>query len=152
MRPLLAVAALLVMPGCAQSPSPATAAAPAAATVATPPPSPTDAMMRAGRQFAVWILNNQIDSVVARMAPGDNVEEARTHLTRLVQDIAMRAGSEVKVVEERMIKRNGRDQYWRTAEFERAPEAVLLRIVVTPQGQYAGVGIGLASNPPPIDP
>lgn len=109
-------------------------------------------MMRAGRQFAVWILNNQIDSVVARMAPGDNVEEARTHLTRLVQDIAMRAGSEVKVVEERMIKRNGRDQYWRTAEFERAPEAVLLRIVVTPQGQYAGVGIGLASNPPPIDP
>lgn len=48
--------------------------------------------------------------------------------------------------------RNGRDQYWRTAEFERAPEAVLLRIVVTPQGQYAGVGIGLALNPPPIDP
>lgn len=73
-------------------------------------------------------------------------------LTRAIETIAIRAGNEVKVREEKVVRRLGNYQYWRTAEYDRAPGAVLLRIVLTPDGKYAGIGLGLASDPPPIDP
>ena len=118
----------------------------------TKPPAPTTDLLVAGRKLATWILANQLDSVVVNLEPGANAEEVRAELTRIVGEIAIHGGNELKVTEEKVVRRNGRYQYWRTAEFERAPSAVLLRIVLTPDGKYSGIGIGLADNAPPTDP
>jgi 3-oxoacyl-ACP reductase-like protein len=163
LRPLAAIAALVLMTACASappaSPTPAstpaaTPAAPAPSAAAKPamPPAPTTDLVVAGRKLANWILANQLDSVVANLGPGANADSTRVELTRLIEEIAINGGSELKVTDEKVVRRNGRYQYWRTAEFERAPGAVLLRIVLTPDGKYGGIGIGLANNAPPVDP
>ncbi len=116
------------------------------------PPAPTTDLLVAGRKLATWILANQLDSVVVNLEPSVNADAVRTELTRVIGEIAIHGGNELKVTEEKVVRRRGRYQYWRTAEFETAPEPVLLRIVLTPDGRYGGIGIGLASDPPPIDP
>lgn len=116
------------------------------------PAAPTTDLVVAGRKLADWILANQLDSVAANLAPGSNADTTKMELSRLVGDIAIHGGNQVKVVEEKVVRRNGRYQYWRTAEFDQAPGAVLLRIVLTPDGKYGGHGIGLARDAPPIDP
>jgi hypothetical protein len=163
LRLLVAIASLFLMAACASAPSaspapastpavtPATAASSAAAKPAMPP-APTTDLVVAGRKLANWILANQLDSVLANLAPGSNADSTRMELTGFIEELAMRGGNELKVTDEKVVRRNGRYQYWRTAEFEQAPSAVLLRIVLTPEGKYGGIGIGLANNPPPIDP
>jgi hypothetical protein len=116
------------------------------------PPPPTTDLVVAGRQMAEWILSNQLDSVVAHLAPGQNADTTKMELTRFIEQLAIRGGNEVKVTEEKVVRRLGQYQYWRTADYDRAPGAVLFRIVLTPDGKYQGHGIGLANNPPPIDP
>ena len=116
------------------------------------PPAPTTDLVVAGRKLADWILANQLDSVVLNLAPSSNADTARMELTRLVGEIAIHGGNQVKVTEEKVVRRLGSYQYWRTADFEHAPGPVLLRIVLTPDGKYGGIGIGLANNPPPTDP
>ncbi len=116
------------------------------------PPAPTTDLVVAGRKLATWILANQLDSVAMHLAPGSNADTVRMELTRLVGEIAIHGGNELKVTDEKVVRRNGRYQYWRTADFETAPSAVLLRIVLTPDGKYGGIGIGLAENAPPVDP
>ena len=107
--------------------------------------------MVAGRKLASWILANQLDSVVANLAPGANPDTNRMELTRLVGRSRFTA-ERLKVTDEKVVRRLGRYQYWRTSDFQNAPGPVLLRIVLTPDGKYGGIGIGLASDPPPIDP
>jgi hypothetical protein len=152
LRPFAALVTLVFGGSCvaAQSPPPA----PASTADAKPamPPAPTTDLVVAGRRLADWILANQLDSVVANRAPSSNADTTRMELTRLVGEIAIHGGNELKVIDEKVVRRNGRYQYWRTAEFERAPSAVLLRIVLTPDGKYSGIGIGLANNAPPVDP
>lgn len=163
LRPFAAITALVLMTACASAPSASpTPASTPAATVTMPapsaaakpamPPAPTTDLVVAGRKLADWILANQLDSVVANLGPGSNADSTRTELTRLIEEIAINGGNQLKVTDEKVVRRNGRYQYWRTAEFERAPGAILLRIVLTPDGKYGGIGIGLANNPPPIDP
>ena len=144
----LAAAAFVVMTASAAAQSPA--ATPASKPPMPPPPT-TDLVV-AGRKIANWILANQLDSVVMNLAPNSNADTVRMELARFVEEIAVHGGSEVKVTEEKVVRRNGRYQYWRTAEFETAPSAVLLRVVLTPDGKYGGLGLGLANNPPPVDP
>jgi hypothetical protein len=66
----------------------------------------------------------------------------------MMMTIASRAGSEVSVIEEKFITRNGARQYWRTAKMDILPEAFLLRWVISPEGRIAGVGMGPASQAP----
>lgn len=139
---LLAVAGALVL---------VTATAAAQSSPAMPPPPTTDLVV-AGRKLGNWILSNQLDSVVLNLAPNSNADTVRMELTRLVGEIAIHGGNELKVNEEKVVRRNGRYQYWRISEFENAPSTVLLRIVLTPEGKYAGIGIGLLNNAPPTDP
>jgi hypothetical protein len=139
---LLAVAGALVV---------VTATAAAQSSPAMPPPPTTDLVV-AGRKLGNWILSNQLDSVVLNLAPNSNADTVRMELTRLVGEIAIHGGNELKVNEEKVVRRNGRYQYWRISEFENAPSTVLLRIVLTPDGKYGGIGIGLLNNAPPTDP
>ena len=152
LRTLATIAALAIAATTAAGQTPTTSAT--ASTENTPkmPAPPTTDLVVAGRQLAEWILTNQLDSVVAHLAPDQNADTTKMELTRFIEQLAIRGGNEVKVTEEKVVRRLGRYQYWRTADYDRAPGAVLLRIVLTPDGKYQGHGIGLANNPPPIDP
>ena len=152
LRPVAAIAALLLAPAAVAAQYGSPTPPPAAEVKPSMPPAPTTDLVVAGRKIADWILANQLDSVVANLAPASNADTTKMELTRLVGEIAIRGGTQVKVVEEKVVRRGGRYQYWRTAEFEQAPGAVLLRIVLTPDGKYGGFGIGLAENAPPVDP
>ena len=156
LRPFVAIAALVLMAACVapQAAPPTAAPTPASTAEAKPamPPAPTTDLVVAGRKLANWILANQLDSVTANLAPNSNADTTRMELTRLIEEIAVKGGNELKVIDEKVVRRNGRYQYWRTAEFERAPSTVLLRIVLTPDGKYSGFGIGDASDAPPVDP
>lgn len=147
--PTITALAIAATSAAAQNASPTVAAS--AEKPAIPPPPTTDLVV-AGRQLAEWILTNQLDSVVAHLAPDQNADTTRMELTRFIEQLAIRGGNELKVTEEKVVRRLGRYQYWRTAEYERAPGTVLFRIVLTPDGKYQGHGIGLANNPPPVDP
>ena len=151
LRSLTTIAALAIAATSAAAQNASPTAAASTEKPATPPPPTTDLVV-AGRQLAEWILTNQLDSVVAHLAPDQNADTARMELTRFIEQLAIRGGNEVKVTEEKVVRRLGRYQYWRTADYERAPGTVLFRIVLTPDGKYQGHGIGLANNPPPIDP
>jgi hypothetical protein len=152
LRSLAVVATLVLVTANAAAQSPSSAPAPGADAKPAMPPAPTTDLVVAGHKLANWILSNQLDSVVANLAPSSNADTVRMELTRLVGEIAIHGGNELKVTDEKVVRRNGRYQYWRTAEFETAPSTVLLRIVLTPDGKYAGIGIGLANNAPPTDP
>lgn len=149
-RPVLVILALVLSVASvhAQSDTPATASA----HVNRMPPPPTTDLVVAGRAIANWILANQLDSVAANMGPGSNADTVKMELTRFVERLAVRGGNELRVIEEKVVRRNGQYQYWRTSEFQLAPSAVLFRIVLTPDGKYGGFGIGLANEAPPIDP
>ena len=152
LRYLATIAALAIAATSSAAQTPTTATA--ASTEKTPvmPPPPTTDLVVAGRQLAEWILTNQLDSVAAHLAPDQNADTTKMELTRFIEQLAIRGGTEVKVTEEKVVRRLGRYQYWRTSDYDRAPGAVLFRIVLTPDGKYQGHGIGLANNPPPIDP
>jgi hypothetical protein len=158
-RAFVAFIAIASLAACASSPratsdSPPAEPAPApqAAAAAQTPPPPTTDLTVAGRRLAEWILANQIDSVIAHLETPEDSAQVRAELNRVVQDLAIRGGREVQLVGERIVRRNKQYQYWRTAEFEHAPSTVLFRIVVSPDGEFMGVGMGLANNPPPTDP
>jgi len=68
-----------------------------------------------------------------------------------LDQMSSRAGEETKVLEEKVVMRNGSPQYWRTAEFSMMAEPVMLRWVIV-NGEINGVGMNPASQAPPIDP
>lgn len=98
---------------------------------AKPAQLPADSM-EIGRKFTKWLYTNQVDSLIAHMdSTGRAQPNARSDYESRVAMMAERAGSETKVIEEKYITRNGARQYWRVATFDRAPETVLLRFVVS---------------------
>ena len=151
LRSLATVAALAFAATSAAAQSASSTGAASTEKPATPPPPTTDLVV-AGRQLAEWILTNQLDSVVSHLASDQNADTTKMELARFIEQLAIRGGNELKVTEEKVVRRLGRYQYWRTADYDRAPGAVLFRIVLTPDGKYQGHGIGLANNPPPTDP
>ena len=129
--------------------TPVPAAAPAAPA---PPIKPIGNEIELGRKFTQWLFMAQFDSLFAHAA-GDGQEalgkpeEMQQHLDELVA----RLGEESDVVEEKVVMRNGKPQYWRTSHYTLAPEPFMLRWVIV-NGQIMGIGMNPASMPPPIDP
>ena len=127
---------------------------PASAPAARPKPSqlPADSMQLA-RKYTIWLYTARADSMLAHM---DSASRAQPNMARMIEDgsaqLAMNAGSEEKVLEEKFITRNGNRQYWRKAQFSNMSEPFLLRIVMNAKGEMAGMGMGPASQAPPIDP
>lgn len=134
-------------PLAAQTPAPAPAT-PAAA----PQQLPADSLERA-RKWVNWIWSSQIDSLISVQPPEANTPETRQRMTDDIARMASRAGTEVSVVEERWIRRNGIRQYWRVSRFsDFTDEPVVLRLAMSPTGQMVGVGFNPLSRVPPIDP
>ena len=106
------------------------------------------------RQFTVWLYTGQVDSLFAHH-PADAQRDTtlRSRIRASVDQLALRAGTETSVIEEKFVKRNGRTQYWRTATFsDFAAEPLLVRWVLNPDGTIGGIGMGPLSQAPPIDP
>lgn len=105
------------------------------------------------RQYTVWFYTGQADSLIAHYAASARADTSlRRQLTSRMEMVAVRAGTEMAVIEEKFVKRNGATQYWRTAKFSDMSEPFLLRWVMNPDGTIGGIGLGPLSQAPPIDP
>jgi len=122
---------------------------PAPDSAAVQPPADTLAI---GRRATGFFYDGEIDSLWAMLTPEfqEGLGSPGKLLERL-EFVLERAGTEVDLIEESIRMRNGRPQYWRVAEFDLAPEPLLLRWVISPDGKVSGQGIGLASQAPPTD-
>lgn len=130
----------------------AACAAPLAAQTAPRQPLPNDSLAIA-RHYALWIWSNQLDSLMAHSPEADRTPQNRQEMSDGIAQMQARLGNEVAVVEERWVRRNGNRQYWRVATFSTfIDEAVVLRIVIAPNGEIMGVGMNPLSRVPPIDP
>lgn len=104
------------------------------------------------RQYTAWLYTGQADSLVAHST--ENAREAFATVegyTRYTETIAERAGFEADVVEETWKLRDGACQYWRTARFTDIDESLLVRWVLDDAGRIAGLGLGPALQPPPVE-
>ena len=139
---LLAAPALLI----AQSPN---ADAPAPAPTVHPRVGNETEL---GRQYTHWLYTAQFDSLFAHMR-----EETRAALggpdemAAKFDGFTAQMGEETKLLGEMVVMRQGKPQYWRTAEFSMAPESIQIRWVIV-DGEIWGIGINPASQAPPIDP
>ena len=105
-----------------------------------------------GRRATMFFYDGEMDSLWTMFTP--SYQEKLGSIEQLFERfdfLSERAGDEVAVIEETIKMRNGRPQYWRVAEFDLAPEPILLRWVISPEGKISGQGLGLASQAPPTD-
>lgn len=112
---------------------------------------PADSM-ELGRKYTLWFYTGMADSLLAHMDSAHRADMTVARIEEAMANVATRAGNEVSVVEEKFITRNGARQYWRAAKMDLMEEPFLLRWVITPKGEIAGVGLGPLSQAPPIDP
>jgi hypothetical protein len=112
---------------------------------------PADSM-ELGRKYTLWFYNGMADSLLAHMDSANRAAMTIAEIEQAMAQVATRAGNEVAVLEEKFITRNGRRQYWRTTKMDILEEPFLLRWVISPKGEIAGVGMGPLSGAPPIDP
>ena len=105
------------------------------------------------RRFTAWFYTGQFDSLMAHHPlETRNDSLARRQLQQNFDQLAIRAGTETSVIEEKFVMRNGRPQYWRTARFSDFDEPILIRWVINGNGEIVGMGLGPLSQAPPIDP
>jgi hypothetical protein len=78
--------------------------------------------------------------------------ESPSVLDQIAADLAIRAGTEERVIGERWVNRLGKRQYWRTSKFSASDEPVILRLVILASGELGGVGMNPVSQAPPVDP
>jgi len=149
---LVALAALAapVSVSTAQSATSPAAAAPAAhARLAQLSP---DSLERA-RRYATWLLTARSDSLYASLDSTSRRQFGSVSVfDEIAADLAIRAGAEEHVIEERWVNRLGKRQYWRTSKYSGADEPMIVRLVILPTGELAGVGLNPRSQAPPTDP
>jgi hypothetical protein len=154
MRPRLAVLIGLAALAAPVGASSAQAPAPPAAPAARPPLArlPSDSLERA-RRYATWLLTSRSDSLYASL---DSVSRQQfgsaTVFDDIAADIAVRAGTEERVLSERWVNRLGKRQYWRTSKYSTMDEPLILRLVILSTGELAGLGTSPQSQAPPTDP
>jgi hypothetical protein len=147
---LLALASLAAPSvSAAQSAAPSIASAASHTRLAQLPP---DSLERA-RRYAAWLLTSRSDSLYASLdSVGRRQFGSVSVFDEIAADLAIRAGAEERVVEERWVNRLGKRQYWRTSKYSAADEPMMLRLVMLPTGELAGVGVNPQSQAPPTDP
>jgi hypothetical protein len=119
---------------------------------ARPAQLPADSMELA-RKYTRWLYTAQADSLLAHHTADARARTGvKEQLAGSSAELTARAGTEVSVVEEKFVTRNGRRQYWRTANFSSIGEPMLVRWVISPSGEIEGLGLGPRSQAPPIDP
>jgi len=107
--------------------------------------------MAVGRRATELFYAAKIDSLWLMLSPKAQESLSEDALWDRLDVFQQRAGSEIRLLDESIKMRNGRPQYWRTAEYDIATEPILLRWVITDDGRVAGMGMGPASMAPPTD-
>ena len=118
---------------------------------AVPAAMPADSLAHA-RTLTEWFFTAKHDSVLPHFATDGERQMTVAELQERLEGLVARAGLETEVLEEKFVKRNGMTQYWRTSKYSVYEEPVLFRWAFNKQGQIAGMGLGPASQAPPIDP
>lgn len=109
-----------------------------------------DSLARA-RQLTEWFYAGQMDSVLAYAIP-EVRQEGAAELNQRLAFLRNRAGTELRVLEERFVRRNGDTQYWRTGWWsDFADDTITFRLVIV-NGLLAGMGVNPTGQNPPIDP
>ncbi len=123
-------------------------AAPAAGQAATSVDS-----LASARQYTRWLYAGQAESLVVHLSDRAKTGEfGRLDFWARSRDmIVERAGLEFAVLDETWKLRNGRWQYWRTAQFSSMNEPLLVRWVLDATGRIDGLGLGPLSQAPPTD-
>jgi hypothetical protein len=94
---------------------------------------PADSM-EIGLKYTKWFLAYEADSLWSHMTPEMRERNGGIdHLVDMMDQVALQVGTEVEVLEERYVTRNGKRQFWHT-------------------GRLSGAGINPASQAPPVDP
>jgi hypothetical protein len=164
MKNLRIVLALLAVGACATSPNASTGqtsaptpqaqpAAPAQASVAAKRIAqlPADSFEIA-RKYTMWFYTGQADSLWAHESAAFREGSSKDEMIARLAEVTARAGTEVQLLEEKFITRNGKRQYWRTAKFTTLEEPLMVRWVINAEGQIDGLGLNPKSQAPPIDP
>ena len=106
--------------------------------------NPSARYLALGKKVNAWFLEGSADSILAIAT-----EETRGKMGGLegiqqqMEMVAMRAGPVVRVVEEKMTRRNGVPQFWFEAEFVEFPQGTLVfRWLFNEEGQLVGAGMG----------
>lgn len=106
--------------------------------------------MALGKKVNTWFFEGQADSIFtiadssARAAMG-GVEGIEQQMERF----GTRAGALLRVVDEKMTRRNGVPQFWFEAEFaEFTADALVLRWLFNEEGQLVGAGMGPKGGAP----
>lgn len=134
-------AAMVASPVAAQTAPAAPPTAPAAPKPFTPEEHAR--YMALGKKVNTWFFEGQADSIYAiadssaRVAMG-GVEGIEQQLERF----SLRAGAMLRIVDEKMTRREGAPQFWFEAEFaEFTDDALVLRWIFNEQGQLTGAGM-----------
>jgi len=104
------------------------------------------------RKYTVWFYTGQVDSLWAHQSADAKKSSPPAELMATLIQVTGDVGVEEKVIEERFVRRLGKTQYWRTAQFSGGGEPFMVRLVLTPQGELAGFGFNPRSQAPTIDP
>jgi hypothetical protein len=104
------------------------------------------------RKYTVWFYTGQVDSLWAHQSADAKKSNTPAQLMATLMQLTGEVGVEEKVIEERFVKRLGKTQYWRTAQFSGGGEPFMVRMVLTPQWEFAGFGFNPRSQAPAIDP
>jgi hypothetical protein len=106
-----------------------------------------------GHRLTMWFQAGHMDSIVQRMAP-EVVERSggAEGLARARAELAERAGREATLLEEKMTRRRGLAQYWRSAMYDGSPEPIVMRWLFDEESRLVGFGLGPLSQTPEPDP
>ena len=123
----------------------------AGAANADAPHLPADSM-ELGETYMEYVLDYDASSLWdaltddARERLG-SVGELRDQMGQIFRQI----GSQERVIDQRYWMREGKPQYWHTAEFSEFPEPMVFRFVIEPDGRISGLGLNPRSQNPPVD-
>ena len=112
---------------------------------------PADSMAL-GARYIDWILDYRADSLWAHFSEDmkENFGSVGDFLDRM-GELHGQIGIQERVVSQRYWMRNGKPQFWHTAEFSQVEEPVVLRLVIEPDGVISGIGFNPESQNPPVD-
>ena len=125
-----------------------------ATATANEPQLSDSALVERGRTLTAWLLAGEADSIVALLTDAARTKGGgREGVLQMSAKLAMALGSETALVEEKMTRRNGNRQYWRSATFELfVAEPFVVRWVFDAAGHVMGAGLNPLSQAPAPDP
>lgn len=138
-----ALSAQALLPLAPSQPAPPPPAAEARVVPAGPPAprylATRDEALSIGRETAQRAYANELDALIRTADPADgDLGKLRRDLELALPRQSERLGAERRMIREQVVRVGGRIEYWRIAEYEKAPEPMLFRVVMGERGKWRG--------------